>query len=247
MSKSQTNMYQDSIFQWNVFKGCEFECEYCKRSYQAMGRFQKPVYDEHGNVIRGCKKCYEYKPHIHWERLEDDWIQNHLPERTIDDQFIWCCSSGDISFLSKNKMQLILEKISYMPSLTFFIQTKDPEYYNNLIFPKNIILGITLETNYKTKKISKAPNPSERVKAFKEIEWNRKFITIEPILAFDLEIFNEMIKEINPERIYIGYDSKKCKLDEPSLESTRMLIRLLRMNNFYVKEKKIRKAWWEGQ
>lgn len=233
-----TNMYQDSIFQWNVFKGCHFDCVYCKKSYQLQAKRQK----------HRCQDCYDYKPHVHWERLEDDWIRKNVAnKKTEGDQFIWCCSSGDISFLKKSRMQLILERISWMPSLTFFIQTKNPEYYNGLIFPENLILGITLETNYDTKKISKAPNPSERVEAFSKIPHPRKCITIEPILHFYFFDFMTMLIKINPERIYIGYDTKKCYLNEPSLDQTLLLIDELKLNlpHSKIKEKLIRPAWDE--
>jgi len=231
------NMYEDSIFQWNIFKGCHFDCVYCRKSYQLQAKRQK----------HRCQACYDYTPHLHLERLQDDWIKKNLPKKTEGDQFIWCCSSGDISFLNKGWMQTILDKIKTMPDLTFFMQTKNPQCFWNLNLPENIILGITLETNRGKDydKISGAQIPPLRVLDFIERIWDRKFITIEPILDFDMDNFIDLITEINPERIYIGYDTKKCKLPEPSLKKTLKLIKKLREKGFYVKEKLIRKAWWE--
>jgi len=234
-------MYQDA-FIWNVFKGCEFDCIYCKSSFQRQAKRQKPTIDKNGN-FRGCQDCYDYKPHFHPERLNQS-----LPN-TVGDQFIWVGSSGDISFCKKERMDLILERIKKLPHKTFFFQTKDPKYFWDLDLPENVILGITLETNrgnnYKI--ISKALIPPLRANDFIERIYDRKFITIEPIIDFDLDNFIFLITSINPERIYIGYDTKKCRLPEPSLKKTLNLIRKLRERGFYVKEKLMRKAWWEDQ
>ena len=152
----------------------------------------------------------------------------------------------------------ILERISKLPHKTFFIQTKQPFDLWEILcklkikgspspLPPNLILGITLETNRDkdyNEKISQAPYPSLRAIMFEQIEHTRKFITIEPILDFDLDKFIEMIHRINPERVYIGYDTKKNKLPEPKLEKTLQLIEDLKKFTI-VKTKLIRSAWNE--
>ena len=50
------------------------------------------------------------------------------------------------------------------------------------------------------------------------------FLSIEPILDFDLDIFVQMLKEINPSYISIGADSKNHNLPEPSKEKIKELI-----------------------
>jgi len=45
-----------------------------------------------------------------------------------------------------------------------------------------------------------------------------KMVTVEPVMDFDLEILLPWIIEINPRLVWLGYDSKKCGLTEPSLE-----------------------------
>ncbi|MCK5374102.1 MAG: hypothetical protein KAJ40_02350, partial [Alphaproteobacteria bacterium] len=54
-----------------------------------------------------------------------------------------------------------------------------------------------------------------------------------------------MIHSIDPEVVYIGYDSKKNKLPEPTLDETNELINRLREHGFEVREKLISKAWYE--
>ena len=71
--------------------------------------------------------------------------------------------------------------------------TKNPDRYLSLLpyIPKNAILGATIETTndeiVQTDKISSAPLPSERYEAMKALDWDRKIVSIEPILDFDLK------------------------------------------------------------
>ena len=55
-----------------------------------------------------------------------------------------------------------------------------------------------------------APLPQDRVKAMAEISKHRipTFVTIEPIMDFDLEELVTLIKMFNPEQVNIGKDSK---------------------------------------
>ena len=189
-----------------------------RKSFQAQMKRQKPLIDKNGKK-RGCQKCYDYEPHFHEERLND-----RLP-RTSGDEFIWVGSSGDISFISVKNFVKILNKIKEYPERIFFFQTKNPEFfYKYNIFPENTMLGITLETNRYYPPISNALVPYDRFYWFKTLKFPRKIITIEPILDFDFDVFLDWIKEINPERVYVGYDTKKCFLPEPSLEKTKELI-----------------------
>lgn len=240
MSKSKGNMYSDSVLQWNVFCGCKFSCSYCRKSFQAQMKRQKPKFDATEKQYRGCQKCYDYEPHTHAGRL-----MRKLPE-TTGDQFIWVGSSGDISFCEESyEFPKILERIQSMPEKTFFFQTKNPEWFQQWEFPKNVLLGITLESDIYYPLISKAPKPYMRAYHFYFIKHPRKVITIEPILKFNPVVFLEWIKNIGPERVYIGYDTKKNKLPEPKLTDTLKLI--LSMRKFTkVKRKLIREAWDES-
>ena len=216
----KSNMYSDSIKQWNVFIGCRYSCTYCKKSFQAQMKRQK----------HNCIKCYNYEPHTHPLRLTQS-----LPY-TKGDEFIWVGSSGDISFCNDYFFEAILERVKSMPKRTFFFQTKNPKWFEKWTFPKNTILGITLETNRNTPQISKAPSPFERANEFYLIQHPRKFITIEPILEFDFKDFLGFIHSIYPERVYIGFDTKKNNLYEPSVSKVKNFIKKLKRFTI-VKEK----------
>lgn len=205
------NMYSDSVKQWNVFVGCKFDCVYCKKSFQAQMKRQK----------HNCIKCYNYEPHFHLERLNQS-----LPN-TEGDEFIWACSSGDIFFAKKKWMERILERIRELSHKTFFFQTKDPSIFHKYIFPKNVILGITLESDIFYPTLSKAPSPYRRIEDFSNLNYPYKIVTIEPILEFNLSIFIGHLKRIRPNRVYIGYDTKKNNLPEPKLTKTLKLCKAL--------------------
>lgn len=206
------NMYSDSVKQWNVCKGCNFNCIYCKKSFQAQSkRWGK----------NNCQDCYDYKPHFHEERLTQS-LRN-----TKGDEFIWVISSGDIACMKEEWVNKILERIKQLPQ-TFFFQTKSPDCYYKYSFPENVILGITLETDVYRTKITDAMPLWHRYIFFKDYQHPRKFVTIEPIMDFKFDRFLKWLEDINPERIYIGYDTKKCGLPEPPLEKTYRLIKELR-------------------
>lgn len=196
------NMYDLSKKQWNPFVGCKFDCLYCLSSFQRQAKRQK----------NRCIKCYNYKPHDHPERL------NRYIPKTKDNEFIFTCASGDVSFCSTTFLKKIVNKIESKPDTTFLIQSKNPETFNRVDFPNNVILGITLENNRDRgySKISKAPLPSKRYKDFLKIKHSRKMVTIEPVMQFDLDIMVKWITDINPDIVWLGYDSKSCNLPEPS-------------------------------
>lgn len=222
------NMYGDSVKQWNVFVGCYYDCFYCEKSFKAQMKRQK----------HNCKRCYDYIPHFHPERLNQS-----LP-KTKGDEFIWACSSSDINFAKREWIEAILKRIREMPDRTFLFQSKNPACFKKYDFPDNVILDVTLETNrnWLSWEVSDAPSVSQRYHAFLKVEHLHKIVTVEPALDFDLNTFFNWIRDINPMRVYVGYDSKDCMLSEPSLSKTKKLIRELSKIT-KVKTKLLREAW----
>lgn len=58
-------------------------------------------------------------------------------------------------------------------------------------------------------------------------------------MDFDMLVFLQMIIDINPELVYVGYNSKpgSVKLEEPPIEKTMKLIQFIRENEIEVIEK----------
>ncbi len=235
----KNNMYALSVKQWSPFVGCEHDCVYCVPSFQrnikrASGRCRQ-------QSANGTTKCYTFEPHFHEERLAQK-----LP-RTRYLQFIFTCANGDIAFVTDDQFGRIVERIRAHDDRTFLLQTKDPERaYSRpgMKLPRNVLAGITLETNRDdlALSVSNAPPPSKRYHDFTGVQHKTKMVTIEPVLDFDLDIMLEWIATIRPVMVWLGYDSKHCGLPEPPLEKVRQLHWELSLQGISVLLKTIREA-----
>ena len=65
----------------------------------------------------------------------------------------------------------------------------------------------------------------------------KKFVTIEPILDFEVVALSNWMKFIKPEFINIGADSKRHNLPEPSMEKVQALIDKLTGYGIEIREK----------
>lgn len=244
--KTENKMYSERPKCGNiaVMRYCNFRCSYC-----GFQKFQK---------ISKCQDCRDNKNHSHLEVL------SRTPPKTKPGEFLTVGLSGDVSFMEPEDFQQVINYCLKWSDRKFLIQSKSPEFFLQFgdIIPDNVIIGTTIESNenhwYNTawgnylpySKISKAPHPDKRAEAMVMILNCRKSVTIEPILDFDLIYFRDWIKAISPEFVYIGYandkhEGKKLKLPEPPLEKTMRLINELRQAGVEVREKTLRKAWFE--
>lgn len=226
----QGNMYKLSVARWNPFAGCGHGCTYCKGSFQLQLK----------RWARGhCPACYDFTPHQHPERLEE------TPPRTGFMQFIFTCASGDVAFCPTPYLEQIVARIAEMPDRTFLIQSKAPATFRRVGFPRNVILGTTIETNRDalvTAVAPGAPAPSRRYADFLTVEHTPKMVTVEPVMDFDLGVMLQWITEIDPVMVWLGYDSKKAKLTEPALEKVQRLHWELASRKITVMLKTIREA-----
>lgn len=227
MSK-KTNMYA-SAETWNPIKGCLFDCTYCKPSFQQQAKRQK----------HNCTECYEFTPHQHPERL------SKIPNAEI----VFVGGNGDISFADpvfvKQIIAAIVKKNLKRPDPVYYFQTKRPEYLAQFIgeFPPNVILVTTLETNRDDGygAVSKAPPPSKRYAQFKQLEWSRKVVTVEPAMDFDVDEFAEWLISLKPEYVWLGFNSRprSVRLPEPSKEKMLALAERLKKAGIEVRGKEL--------
>lgn len=121
---------------------------------------------------------------------------------------------------------------------TYVFQTKNPQRYD--IFwtrlPENSIIGATIESNRAYRGISVAPEPFTRFEAMKRLP-GRKFITIEPVLDFDVDILASWIDQIRPEFLNLGADSKNNHLPEPTVEKILQFTEKLKGYGIELREK----------
>jgi hypothetical protein len=138
----------------------------------------------------------------------------------------------------------ILEHCCRYPNNQYVFQTKNPA--NALLFmqhfPKNFLIGTTIETDSVDVLLGKsqAPDPIDRYSAM--LEWSyyfphKMFVTIEPIMSFNVAILSGWIRGINPLFVNIGADSKNSELDEPDAEDIKELVRVITESEIEIKKK----------
>jgi len=134
----------------------------------------------------------------------------------------------------------ILKHCRQYPKNTYVFQTKNPERYHEELlrpyWPEKRILGTTIESNRNYSEISKAPFPVSRALAMGDIE-GETFVTIEPILEFDIAEFLHLLFTANPTFINIGADSKGSDLPEPSAEKIKELLVRLSYTDIEIRRK----------
>ena len=117
----------------------------------------------------------------------------------------------------------------------YLFQTKNPRRFFKFmeVMPRNYCLGVTIETNRIYPCMGKTPSPESRadimylLTELKRTNNLETFVTIEPILDFDLHPFIEMIRKCRPDFINVGADSGNNHLPEPEPEKIRELIKEL--------------------
>ena len=220
------NMYPERKGNIPWFRGCKNGCVYC--GFARTLRFQK------------CVKCKEFVPHAHLEALDK------TPPKTKEGEFLTMGLTGDVCFATPLEMAAAIAYCEKWSDRTFLFQTKNPMVFYNNVFPENVIIDTTIESDLH-QHVSSAPTVvfRQEVMSCGKIQraGNRIWITIEPIMGFT-DNFAKKIEEIHPEVVYIGYDSKKHHLSEPSLDQTNKLIE--QISKFAeVRTKLLRKAHWE--
>lgn len=211
---------------WNIFVGCRFNCLYCNAGKMALTRL---------------KRVPRYR----------QGFEPHFVEEEADRQFPQGCwlflgYMGDISFATELELERLLACVRNRPHNTFLFCSKSPKCYLGLDLDgtPNLYFGTTIETNRDTTAWSQAPPPVERATALAKVASRRKFVSIEPIMDFDLPALVELVEMVEPEIVEVGYDNYRNHLPECSLSKTEQLIEELSTFSTVVR-KTIRKAWNE--
>lgn len=120
----------------------------------------------------------------------------------------------------------ILNKCRVYDNNTFLFQTKNPSGFVPYlrIFPTDVVLCTTIETNRWYPSMGNAPSPHHRALAMSEIEGYTKQITIEPLHDFDLVELVNLIRLSGATQVAIGADSKRHNLPEAGKDKILALI-----------------------
>jgi hypothetical protein len=153
-------------------------------------------------------------------RLDEKILKKKVQHGTY-----FLCSCNDLFADVPDNIIVDILEWAREQNCAWIIQTKDPLRMLNYdyLLPENSIVGTTIETNRSTVHISKAIPPASRAEYISRFR-PKTFVTIEPILKFDLEPFLGLIKTANPCWINIGADSKNSGLPEPTKQEVEALI-----------------------
>jgi protein gp37 len=221
---------------WNPVVGCRHGCVYCWARKLAEGK------------LKGTKRYKTGFLPMFWpEELEKSFKEN---------DFVFVSDMGDLfgDWIPKEWYEEIFSVINANHITQFLFMTKNPKRYYYLGYlPRNVVLGCTIESN-RCFTLSTAPRQDERIDWMKTLSIDyaatstrRRFISVEPILDFDLEAFSEAIIKIEPWAVAVGYDNYDNHLPEPSLEKTQQLISRLTEAGITVYRKTLREAWNGGK
>ena len=123
----------------------------------------------------------------------------------------------------------------------YVFQTKNPAraYQHKEFFPKKAIIGTTLESDIDYPKISITPAPVSRIIGIERLKkyGYKTFITIEPIMDFNIDVLFKWIVEAHPDFVNIGADSKRCGLPEPSKDKVLDLVKRLQDAGVIIRKK----------
>ena len=173
LTKSRGNMYPWVDFTWNPIKGaCQFSCPYCY--VKSIDRYKK------------------------WE------VPCHLDEKELttnlgNGRTIFVGSMGDMwgPWVPKKWIDEVLMRCAAYPENEYVFQSKNPGRFSEFVFTRatRTLLGTTIETNrYPAGFQTKASLIEERVGAMINLYPMRRFVTIEPIMDFDLSNLLRIIK-----------------------------------------------------
>ena len=198
MAKSNGNMYEWINATWNTIKGeCPHGCTYC---YMKRWDNQKPV------------------------RFSEKELNADLGEGN----FIFVGSSCDM-FADEIPYEWILRTIEHCKKFdnNYLFQSKNPKGFDALAIHEleKFTLCTTIETNRVYPTVMKnAPDPIIRATDMGNIPIKERYVTIEPIMDFDLSSLVRLIYICRPMQVNIGADSGNNNLPEPEASKVFELI-----------------------
>ena len=218
LNVSKGNMYPWVTHTWNTVKGkCPHDCTYCYM--KRWGELKKIRFDK--------------------SELKTDLEKGH---------FIFVGSSCDL-FAEGLPYDWIIRTMEHCSKFdnTYLFQSKNPDHFDAVAIhgPEKYYLCITLESNRYYPEMNNAPEPIDRAIDFGKIPIEAKYITIEPIMDFDLKSFVTLIRFCRPQQVNIGADSGGNNLPEPPGQKVKELIEALEEFTIVEQKKNLKRLWTE--
>lgn len=223
VNKAKGRMFKFVDWTWHPIIGCQHGCIYCWAETLVENRLKH---------FGGKYKDGFFTPKLVQDELEGAW--------RIKDAIVGVSLTGDMwgNWVPREWILKVIHKIKEADeSNRFLFQTKNPARYRRFVshFPNNVILGTTIESNYGFP-VSKAPHPEKRYRAIKDLSFP-KFLSVEPIMAFNFNVLTTWIDNINPITIEVGADNYGHHLTEPSAKDVKQLLKYLQEKGYNVIEK----------
>lgn len=217
------NMYDFIDYTGNAIRGnCPHNCKYCFNKMRGdLGNIELYKDELKGKMAENKFIFIGDVIDMFADEIPDDWIRQILD---------YCnCFNNKYLFQSKNPKKIL-------------------DFINHSVFSKSVVCT-TIESNrYYPKLMSNSPAIEDRVSAMEKISNTQiipyqkdlfdtsillprnieTYVTIEPIMKFDLPILVDQIKRCNPTQVNIGANSKEYivsfREDEPSYKEVTELI-----------------------
>lgn len=191
LNESKGNMYDFVTHTYNTVKGeCPHKCGYC---YMKRWGKQNPS---------------------HFDSKE-------LKTNLGSGNFIFVGSGNDL-FADAHPEEWITKTLDYCDKFDnrYLFQSKNPgriiKYIDHPVFKKAVICT-TIESNRLHPVMADSSIPYYRVESMAYLSRLVKtYVTIEPVMSFDLIPLVRFIKKCNPEQVNIGADSGHNNLPEPT-------------------------------
>jgi len=208
-----SRMFKTVTKTWNPYTGCHFNCDYCWARDLAEGKLSRlDKYRRNG-----------FAPAFH----EGEFSRRVLRQKLRPGGLVFVSDMGDLAWAKPGWRQRIAEVIAGHPETNFLLQSKDPSTFRAWPDLQNVYWGTTIESN-RPYAVTKAPFPATRYLELWSLTRQHKFVSIEPIMDFDLKVLLRWIGDIKPEIVEIGADNHGHNLPEPPWEKVERLLHCLR-------------------
>ena len=177
-----------------------------------------------GHCFFNCRYCHKNKrfnkvaPH----RLNEDALCEDLGSGLT----VFVASGSDLCApnITDHERLRVLDHCASYPGNTYWIQSKAPAVLTSKqVFLEHPVwacayLGTTIETN-RDYHLSQAPNVEQRADALATAtEYDiRTYVTLEPLVDFDLDPLVDLVRRCQPSFVHIGRNTRrKVVLPEPA-------------------------------
>jgi len=207
---------------------CQHKCSYCYVGSSRFGRAKRycgaiRLLDQESSIKYDkqtlTRVCGKFPATIFVEHMNDLFAEN-VPSIFILDVLENCCK---------------------YPENTYVLQTKNPKRFIDFLeeCPPQRIFGTTIESNrHYPDVMGNSPTPKDRYDAMMCLPLDeRVFVTLEPILDFDVDVLANWVADIAPEFLNLGADSKGQGLKEPTVAKIMQLVDKLNEFGIELREK----------